>query len=234
MSHTRIVVPSQTFKAQLERFELPFSKPLVIHNGIDTDIFYPTLNNENRHSLCNALHLSKDDKPTFAYISNRLDNPQKGFRYLLEACENIDRPIRLVVIGHYSKEIEQLKTFGPIETIFTGYIQDKKVLADWLRVSDFFINTSLYETFGLTNLEGLSCGAIPIIFDLPIFRETLAQFGRFAEEISGAALYQLMEAAIDTLADPVVIKKAHRYVQENFSLRQMNEAYQSLYHEAVD
>ena len=43
-------------------------------------------------------------------------------------------------------------------------------LQDWYRKSDFIVSTSHYEGSGTAVCEGISCGCIPIMIDMPSFR----------------------------------------------------------------
>ena len=54
---------------------------------------------------------------------------------------------------------------------------DHDALLDLYAHSDVFLSTSLYETFGLTVLEAMSRGCVPVAFRLPALRELIGEAG---------------------------------------------------------
>jgi glycosyltransferase involved in cell wall biosynthesis len=54
---------------------------------------------------------------------------------------------------------------------------DHDALLDLYRHADVFLSTSLYETFGLTVLEAMSRGCVPVAFRLPALRELIGDAG---------------------------------------------------------
>ena len=54
---------------------------------------------------------------------------------------------------------------------------DHDALLDLYTHSDVFLTTSLYETFGLTVLEAMSRGCVPVAFRLPALRELIGDAG---------------------------------------------------------
>lgn len=53
--------------------------------------------------------------------------------------------------------------------ILTGKVSREDLLY-WFSASDFIINASFYEGCNISVLEGMSCGCIPIVTDIPSFR----------------------------------------------------------------
>jgi glycosyltransferase involved in cell wall biosynthesis len=54
---------------------------------------------------------------------------------------------------------------------------DHDALLDLYARTDVFLSTSLYETFGLTVLEAMSRGCVPVAFELPALRELIGDAG---------------------------------------------------------
>jgi glycosyltransferase involved in cell wall biosynthesis len=54
---------------------------------------------------------------------------------------------------------------------------DHDALLDLYTRTDVFLSTSLYETFGLTVLEAMSRGCVPVAFGLPALRELIGDAG---------------------------------------------------------
>jgi glycosyltransferase involved in cell wall biosynthesis len=80
---------------------------------------------------------------------------------------------------------------GPLESRFRGLLDREGLrarttltreighdaLLDLYARADVFLSTSLYETFGLTVLEAMSRGCIPIAFRIPALRELIGDAG---------------------------------------------------------
>jgi glycosyltransferase involved in cell wall biosynthesis len=72
----------------------------------------------------------------------------------------------------------------------------------WYAKSDFIISTSLFEAGGVSVLEGMSCGCIPILSDIPAFKRILSNekigflFPKGSSVMLTAALSQAMELNI--------------------------------------
>jgi glycosyltransferase involved in cell wall biosynthesis len=80
---------------------------------------------------------------------------------------------------------------GPLETRLQGLLDrhglldrttlirevDHDAVLDLYTHSDVFLSTSLYETFGLTVLEAMSRGCVPVAFRLPALRELIGDAG---------------------------------------------------------
>jgi glycosyltransferase involved in cell wall biosynthesis len=72
----------------------------------------------------------------------------------------------------------------------------------WYAKSDFIISTSLFEAGGVSVLEGMSCGCIPILSDIPSFKRILSNekigflFPKGSSVMLTAALLQAVELNI--------------------------------------
>lgn len=125
---------------------------------------------------------------TILYIGNI--KAHKGLSTLLEAFkefknsplfENGHKP-SLIIVG--SKDnfrtkdskmvalLENSKTQG-IE--FTGFVSDEKLHA-LLSEAKMLVQPSLYEGFGIPPLEALYSGTIPVVSDIPVFKEIYKNF----------------------------------------------------------
>lgn len=117
-------------------------------------------------------------------------------------------------------------------------ISNRFMWADRLEVvrpqySDYFINPSVAETFGLTNLESLSCGTRPIVFKLPVFQETLSDWGIFVDQMDGRALAERIKESMPSKTTSEMRSAAHQYVVDKFSEDTMCSNFLSLYKEAI-
>lgn len=233
LKYLTITVPSNTFKKDLEKFELPVHDIRVISNGINTDIYKPA-NHKEKSEIFKALNVTSEEGPIVTYICNKPDEPGKGLRYLVSACHKLKKKINLYIIGQKSALLQQFKGIDKVQVHLVGYIKQQEEIAAWLKISDLFINTSLSETFGLITLESLSCGVRPLIFDLPIYRETMKEYATTIPVGNS----DMLAISIDNLAQKSFSEKekynAHQYVYSEFSEKKMGESFLNLYDEKLN
>lgn len=112
-------------------------------------------------------------------------NRLKGFDLVVESCrlfdqyllEHEDISIVLNVVGKRTPEAEDLfalATFERVELRVHGYVDDSR-LNQLYRESAFCFFLSQNEGFGLPLLESAWFRCIPILSDIPIFREIMGQ-----------------------------------------------------------
>ena len=111
-----------------------------------------------------------EERYVIAFGAARIDDPIKGFNYLVEA-------LRLLVgSGRFKASDIRLLLFGQVRnaTIFDhlpvpythlGYIDDAYRLSQVYSASNVTVSSSLYETFGQTLIEAMACGSVPVSFD---------------------------------------------------------------------
>jgi glycosyltransferase involved in cell wall biosynthesis len=158
-----IVCPSVWLKNNIENSFLNKFKIEVIPNGIDTNIFKPSIN-KNELRIKHGLPLNRK---IVLFSASNLKDKSKGVDYILEAAKILENRDYLF-LGLGSGKIKDNKN---IRT--TGYIYNKNELAEFYALSDIFCFASLAETFLLSAAEALSCG-IPVVgFDLPVVRELI-------------------------------------------------------------
>jgi starch synthase len=140
----------------------PFVDPSrvhVIHNGIDTELYRPSADDEAllRHGI-------DPDRP-FAIFVGRITR-QKGLAHLLRAAESFDPSIQLVLCAgapdtpEIAAEIEQSVT--RLATLRDGVVWIREMLprdqlAQLLTHAAVFVCPSVYEPLGIVNLEAMAC-----------------------------------------------------------------------------
>jgi glycosyltransferase involved in cell wall biosynthesis len=224
-----IVVPSNTFFKQLSYFGMIRNNIKVVYNGVDTNIFKPLNNITEKNMLLSKLKLPQDNRPVLCFTARDLDEPRKGFDIFYRSLFYLEKKIRLILVGKISKRIYDLRLPNNIDVVHVGYVGDRNLLSDYLKVSDVLISPSKDETFGLAVLEALSCGVRPVVFKLPIFQEILGDWAIYSEEKTPPSL---KDAILKSLNDRFPFQKkrsAYDYVCCNFSLDNMCKNYMELY-----
>jgi glycosyltransferase involved in cell wall biosynthesis len=84
-----------------------------------------------------------------------------------------DHPSALLVMIYRPSGLEatlRLRTKGLEAHIrLVGSVPHENMI-DWYNSADFVLSTSFYESAGLSVCEGMSCGCIPVLTDIPSFR----------------------------------------------------------------
>lgn len=146
----------------------------LIENGVDTDKF--------------AAASSASFSPSLVYFGRFASH--KGLQQLLEVFKHVQKMLpeaRLTLIG--SDWDGTLKSLQPLaaEPAYSGSVVIERDLDDAailkrLNHCSFFVSGSQYEGFGLTVVEALSAGLIPIVNRIPTFEKivTAAEVGLVA------------------------------------------------------
>jgi len=144
---------------------IPSKKLFLIPNGV-SDSFLPPfqINDRDPQIMISVGRLSKN----------------KRYDLLIQFFAEIvkDAPdMTLYIIG---KDFGELDNIRSLITKFDvnhhvnimGEIS-KKVLIEYLQKAKFWISTSDYESFGIALLEAMASGCIPIVSDIPAFKELI-------------------------------------------------------------
>lgn len=111
------------------------------------------------------------NKYILAFGASRMDDPIKGFPFLIDAIRYLDAnhmipadKIHLVLFGKVKNEPA---FFASIPTTYSwlGTINDTRTLSKLYSAADIYAMPSLYETFGQTLIEAMACGCVPVAFD---------------------------------------------------------------------
>lgn len=137
----------------------------IIPTGIDIDRFYQTKSKVELEKLKLCLSLNKDD--IIILFVGRLAL-EKNVEFLIKAFEKIKRTIRnskLLIVGDgpdidiYKKMASDLSLQKDI--IFTGKVPWEEI-PKYYQIASFFATASTSETQGLTVIEAMAAGVIPV------------------------------------------------------------------------
>jgi len=169
-----ITVVGKSYYQEDERELFKQHKQKVRHvsNGIDTDFWdtkkcsQPHLpRKERRKKLLNNHGL--EDGVFYLYVG-RFDPVQKGVDILLETSEEFLRNnnARMIMVGAGDRKLENWsKDLGdryPSKLKVINRLLTREEVRDLYSSADFALVPSLFEPFGLVQLEAMSCGCIPI------------------------------------------------------------------------
>lgn len=160
----RIICDSQHSKKDIIKFlRIPENKITVVYLAADETLSI----NRNKKRIS---EVKEKYKISGKYLLNLSTiNPRKNNKFLIKVFSKIAKDFRdyqLVITGklgwYYEGLFKQVERLGlEDKVIFTGYIEnsDKKALYNGATIFTF---PSIYEGFGFTPLEAMTCG-VPVI-----------------------------------------------------------------------
>jgi L-malate glycosyltransferase len=143
-------------------------KAIIVHHGIDTDIFCPR--EKKNINLLKKLNL-KDDH--FIILSTNSLSRVKSIDLALEAfkvlIENISyKNIYLIIAGDGNQKESLLKLKENLSlgqnVLFIGDVPSIEI-PDYISISDIVIGTSLYSNLNRSIQEAMSCGKPVVVFN---------------------------------------------------------------------
>lgn len=126
------------------------TKQIIIHNGIDTNIFTPQKKNNN--------HFYKLRNKFVILGVAGVWEKRKGLDDFFKLSALLDEDEIILLIGLSESQIKQL----PKNIIGMTRTENVQQLAELYSLADIFVNPTWEDNFPTTNLEALSCGT-PII-----------------------------------------------------------------------
>ena len=239
-----------------ELFKKYKDKTTHVFNGIDTEFWnshkaaYANLpRKERRKLILNRYGL--EDGIFYLYVG-RFDPVQKGVDILLKASkifldENDD--VRMIIVGKGDKKLEkwskELEKEYPSKLKVINKLLSKEETRDLYSSADFSLVPSIFEPFGLVQLEAMACECIPIGSKTGGIKDTVISYdedkqnacGFLVEKGNPEALLQAMRQALKLYkSNPELInkmringrKRCERIFQWDISCRRYCEIYERL------
>jgi len=155
-----VAVSNETRNDVLRLFDLPPERVHVIHNGIDLDEYKPVAATDvlTRWGIDLA-------KPYLLFVG-RITR-QKGIIHLVNALPEIDPSLQIVLCAGAPDTpeigVEMEEAFAKVAAERPGLIWIREMLprADVIQLythAEIFCCPSVYEPFGIINLEAMACG----------------------------------------------------------------------------
>lgn len=144
-----IVTPSH-WLADLARKSFLGKYPVtVIHNGIDTNVFFPCESDLKKR-------LGLEGKFVIMGMVRNFENT-KGGKYFLSLSEKLREDEHIILLALNESKENLPSNITPIPAT-----DSKEILAEVYSSADVFVNPTLQDTFPTVNVEALACG-VPVV-----------------------------------------------------------------------
>ena len=230
----RVIAVSAQMRADiLANFRVEAERVVVLHNGVDARAFARTARREalDRHGV----------REPYALFVGRISE-QKGIFHLLDAARELPEGVQLVLCAS-SPDTPELLT--RLQTAVRDRPQIRWIHA-MLPVDEVvqiyshaavFVCPSIYEPFGIINLEAMACGTPVVASRVGGIPEVVVEgeTGWLVEPGDPSALVQALRTA---LADPVRARRmgeaGRRRVEAHFSWDRIAALTMEVYRQAID
>jgi len=192
-----ITVVGESYYKEDEKalFQKYRNKTTPVFNGVDTEFWnvqtcsYPKLTRRQRrkkvlqkHGLTNGVF--------YTYVG-RFDPVQKGVDVLLKASEEFLRTenVKMIIVGVGDRKLEnqskELETKQPSKLRVINQLLSKETVRDIYCSADFALVPSLFEPFGLVQLEAMSSECVPIGSKTGGIKDTVVSYDENPSEATG-------------------------------------------------
>ena len=225
INRANIILPvSKNLEESIKSYEIK-NQFEVLPNVVDTKLFHQSLNRKS------------NNKKKILFVG--LITPIKGLFYLIKALSQVrqkrqDFVLDIVGDGPNRQEYEELTKKLEIQNLvkFHG-LKSKKEVAEFMRNCDFFIQPSLYGTFGVVYIEAIACGKPVVATNLPVLQELIdKERGILVPTRNVDVLARAIDYMLDHYKDysPDRISK---YVRDNFSYKKVGEKLDKIYRRLI-
>lgn len=217
----RIISISETTKNDLiDRYQIKPEKVIPIHLGCSEEYFPKDASNLK----------VRIEKPFFLYVGRR--EGYKNFSILVQAYAKWKRnsEFSVIVVGKQWSNSEEtlLSSLGVTRWFTVMENVDDASLSDLYNQALAYINTSLYEGFGLPFIEAAACNCRILSSDIPAAREIVGDLPTYFKKDSIDELVQALDLlALETKSEEFLYESKRK--SSNYSWSKTAEQTLNLY-----
>jgi glycogen synthase len=231
-AHRVIAVSHKMREDILAHFDADPARVVVIHNGIDPDLFKAT----DRRDALDRLGV----KPPYVLFVGRITD-QKGIFHLLEAADRLPVGVQVVLCASApdTPEIEERLRRAVAGRPGVKWINEMvpvDVVTQLYSHAAVFCCPSVYEPFGLINLEAMACQAPVVASAVGGILEVVedGKTGLLVPPADAAALATALDRVLGNPALGRAMGQAgRRRVEDKFSWASVAERTEQVYGDAI-
>ena len=167
MGQLTFVAVSDWLAGEARKSFLKDHEIIRIYNGIDTDAFRPSPI-ERMEAIRSKLKVV--DRKVLLGVANDW-SAKKGLNDYMSLAQILPKEFVIILVGLEKAQIRQL----PSNIIGLTRTTNREELVDLYSLASVVLNLSYEETFGLTTVEGLSCGTSGIVYNSTASPELLSK-----------------------------------------------------------
>ena len=200
----------------------------VIHSPYDTKVFFPPTEGIDREA---GSHIPR-------LLTVGLLTEPKGIPDLLRAVHSVKRTgksFHLDIVGDGAErpEYEKMSADLGLQAVVTFQgMKNKAEVAQFMRRCDFYLQPSLWETFGTTVVEAMACGKPVVATRIPVFEEKIgASTGILVpvgDDVALAAAIETMLDRYDTFDPDQIAEHARRQYSHEAVGKMLSDVYREV------
>lgn len=231
-------------------YGFPQERVVTLMNSVDTDLFHPVSNLEEKNELRKKFSLPEN--ATILIFTGSLIY-RKGVDILVEAFVRLapqNPNLFLLLIGPNAikenpsldpKFINQLEQMiaenGLVERVkFWGLEADRSILSDLYQASDIFTFPSRNEGLGYVVLEAMASGIPVVVSNLPVLKDIVTDRTN-GYVVASQDVDSLAHAISDVIEQPNnlidVVNKAREYVLQNHVFAHWQSSMSAIYNKTL-
>lgn len=205
-----IVTPSEWLSDIVKQSFLSEYTVKVIHNGINTNVFRPTISD-----LRDRLNL--DDKKVVIGVAAVWDK-RKGLRDLLEVGRRLGDEYRLILIGIDDDERRSLHI--PDSVITIPRTDSQQNLAKYYSLACAYVTPTYEDNYPSVNLEAIACGTPVITYDTGGSGESARLYGSVVKKGDINGLVSAVKSVGRLKMDDKALEKIsmERFIEKSIKL----------------
>lgn len=159
-STRKVIAVSRRVKSEIEReYGVSPQKVVVVHHGVDLEVFQPQLQGRLRDSVRVQLGFARTDLVAL-FVGG--DYRRKGLLTLLKALPLTSRPVKVLAVETTpDRPLTDLIGQSGL-TAAVRFVANTAQMAPLYAAADCFVLPTRYDTFSMATLEAMACG-LPVI-----------------------------------------------------------------------
>ena len=179
LNASRVLVVSKSSRNEAQRF-LKSPNIRLVHNGIDVERFQPQ--GERNNAVITVGSISE------------ITLMRKGLKTFVEASRLLP-DVPFLLIGKHDQSVNKLKEIAGPNVTFTGYVSDEELLSHY-QTSKVYCQLSAHEGFGVSLVEAMACGCVPVGTKRYAVPEVVGDTGFYADYDDPESAAKTIEKAL--------------------------------------